>query len=179
MAQKNLNLALLVLGLVVLGVLSRLSVHAWNFTILGGLALFSGALFVRKWVSILVMFTTLILSDILIGFHGQMPLVYLAFFMLCALGIILSNRPSRALVLGTSVLGSLLFFVVTNFAVWFEGALYPQTLSGLIECYMMGIPFYQNQILGDVISTFILFEVARAARGFLATRFGMQQLNQI
>ena len=56
-----------------------------------------------------------------------------------------------------SLAGSLLFFVVTNFAVWATGRLYPLTGSGLAVCYAAAIPFFRNSLLGDIAFTTILF----------------------
>ena len=62
--------------------------------------------------------------------------------------------------------GSLLFYVVTNFAVWItpgdahqHAALYPRTLDGLIECYWMALPFLRNSLAGDLFWTAALFGV--------------------
>ena len=45
---------------------------------------------------------------------------------------------------------STLFFVTTNLAVWLFEALYPKNLQGLLACYAAAIPFYQNQLVGDL-----------------------------
>ena len=60
-----------------------------------------------------------------------------------------------------SLLSSLLFFIVTNFGVWTSGY-YGYTLTGLITCYIMAIPFFTNTVLstlfyGTIIKT--LYEV--------------------
>jgi len=41
--------------------------------------------------------------------------------------------------------------------VWATGALYPHTMAGLSACYLAGIPFYRNQVLGDVVYTVAIF----------------------
>jgi hypothetical protein len=51
---------------------------------------------------------------------------------------------------------SLVFFIVTNFGVWLSGW-YGYTLEGLSACYIAAIPFYRNQVLGDVFFTALLF----------------------
>ncbi len=179
MTQKNLNLFVLAMVLILMGVTSRLSAHAWNFTIMGGLSILCGALFARKWVSVVVIFLSLFISDTVIGFHAQMPSVYLGFAIMIFIGALMKSKPSRLVVTSGAVLGSLLFFVVTNFFVWFEGALYPQTLSGLVDCYTMAIPFYRNQLTADLVSTFILFEVAKSMKEFLAARIEQTEVNSL
>lgn len=52
---------------------------------------------------------------------------------------------------------SVFFFVVTNFAVWLEGSLYPRTLVGLQQCFTLALPFFRNTLLSDLIYTASLF----------------------
>jgi len=62
--------------------------------------------------------------------------------------------------LALSALGaSVIFFIVSNFGVWFSGVMYPKDLSGLVACYVAGIPFFQNTVLGDLFYSAILFGV--------------------
>jgi hypothetical protein len=62
-------------------------------------------------------------------------------------------------VLGTALLSSILFFVITNFGVWLTGGgwFYPRTWQGLVECYVMAIPFFRNTLAGDLVFTGVLF----------------------
>ena len=171
MLKKNLNLILFAGFLVIIAVLSRLLSHAWNFTILGGVAIFSAAFFTKRYIAFAVVILILLISDAVLGFHSQMPAVYFSFLLMAGLGSFLTINSSRLTILGTSVLGSLLFFVITNFFVWFQGAMYPMTLGGLGDCYTMGIPFYRTQLLSDILSTFALFELAKTFKSFIATNF--------
>jgi len=50
-----------------------------------------------------------------------------------------------------------MFYLVTNFAVWAWGALYPRTWSGLIACYTAAIPFFRNSLIGDITFVAVLF----------------------
>lgn len=159
--MKHKNSILLFAILLVLAVLSRLISHYWNFTVLGGAFLLAGAYFQDKKVAITLMLSVLLISDAVIGFHANMPSVYLAYLVMVGLGALLKVNSSRAKVFGTSLLATTLFFLITNFAVWYEGILYPTTVDGLLQCYKLGLPFYRNQLLGDVLSALVFFEVAR------------------
>jgi hypothetical protein len=57
----------------------------------------------------------------------------------------------------TTLLGSCLFFAVTNFALWAAGTSYPRTAAGLAACYVAAIPFFRNSLLGDATYATILF----------------------
>lgn len=163
--MKNKNTIAVFVALLLLTVLSRWVSHMWNFTLLGGAFLFAGAFFKDKKIAVALMLSSLLISDMVIGFHDQMLMVYFAYLIIVALGFLLSteenSRLSRMKILGFSLIGSFSFYVLTNFAVWYQGVLYPVNLSGLIDCYIKAIPFYRNQLFSDVISAFGFFEVAR------------------
>lgn len=159
--MKNKNSIIVFAVLFLLAVLSRWVPHLWNFTLLGGVFLFAGAYFKDKKISALLMLSSMLVSDFLIGFHSQMLGVYFAYLTVVILGSFLTVKESRFKVLGFAFSGTLLFYVITNFAVWFEGQLYPMTLAGLVDCYVMGLPFYKNQLISDVVSSLLIFEVAR------------------
>ena len=159
--MKNKNTIAVFITLLVLAVLSRWVSHMWNFTLLGGAFLFAGAFFQDKKIAVALMLSSMLISDLVIGFHDQMLAVYFAYLIMVALGFLLTSGPSRLKILGFSVLGSFSFYLITNFAVWYQGTMYPMTISGLIDCYVMGIPFYRNQIISDVLSSFAFFEAAK------------------
>lgn len=159
--NKNSTAIIVFATLFLLAVLSRWVGHFWNFTLLGGAFLFAGAYFTDKKIAVLLMLAVMLVSDLVIGFHDQMPIVYFSYLVVVALGFLMNPQSSRLKILGYSVLGSFAFYVLTNFAVWYQGALYPMTFSGLIECYVMGIPFYRNQIISDVAASFGFFEIAK------------------
>lgn len=177
MIKKNINLIAMMVFLIFLAVFSRFISHAWNFTLMGGIAIFAGGFFRSKAVAAFVVLGSLLFSDAIIGFHNQMLPVYFGFLVMMALGSLLTVNSSRTSVLSTSIVGSLSFFLITNFSVWFEGTLYPQTFSGLLDCYLMGIPFFRNQLIGDIVSTYALFAVAKAAQGLYEAKL-QGQYNQ-
>ncbi|MCA1714808.1 MAG: hypothetical protein LC715_06785, partial [Gammaproteobacteria bacterium] len=60
-------------------------------------------------------------------------------------------------VLGYSLAGSVLFFLVTNFGTWLGSSMYPQTGAGLVAAYAAGIPFFQWTVLGTLFYAALLF----------------------
>ena len=56
-----------------------------------------------------------------------------------------------------SLAASTVFFVITNFGVWAVGGLYPRTVLGLTECFVAALPFFGNQMAGDILFTGVLF----------------------
>lgn len=159
-----MKLRLLSLSIIVLGAaLFRLVPHWPNFTPIAAIALFGAAHFERKWLGLAVPLAAMFLSDAIIGFHGSMGAVYAAFGMTWLLGLYALRKPTAARIAGTALASSVLFFLVTNFDVWFGSTFYPQTLAGLVGCYVAGLAFYNGQsfflngVAGDLFFSGLLF----------------------
>jgi hypothetical protein len=56
------------------------------------------------------------------------------------------------------------FFIITNFAVWLEGSMYPANFSGLITCYVAAIPFFGNTLLSQLVFGAMLFGIFEMSR---------------
>jgi len=97
------------------------------------------------------------LSDLLIGFHSQMPLVYGAFAVIVAMGFWLREKKSAANIAGASLIAATFFFIVSNFSVWAFDGLYPLTVQGLVTCYVAAIPFFQNTVAATLVYAALLF----------------------
>lgn len=146
-----------VVGLIAVAALSRLLPHPPNFSPVAAVALFAGAQLAPRWLACLVPMLALLISDLVLGLHSTLPAVYLAMLLTVWLGGA-ACRSGRAVHIAGAVVGSaLLFFSVTNLAVWWVGGLYPQTAAGLAACFGAAIPFFQNTLLGTASFAFILF----------------------
>jgi hypothetical protein len=73
------------------------------------------------------------------------------------LGKLLRDRSAAGVIAAAAFASSLSFFLITNFMVWVTGSMYPHTIGGLWACFLAGIPFYRNQILGDAFYTVAMF----------------------
>jgi hypothetical protein len=146
-----------IVGLILVAALSRLIPHPWNFTAIGAMALFGGAQLPSRWTSLVVPMAALFLSDMILGLHSGMIFVYLGFAMIVMLGWMLREGQGLTRLTTMSLVASCVFFLVSNFGVWVMGDLYPVTGSGLISCYVSAIPFFGNQIFGDLFFTGVLF----------------------
>ncbi|GHB81489.1 DUF6580 family putative transport protein [Persicitalea jodogahamensis] len=173
MKINNIRVATLA-SIVLVAALTRLLPHPFNFTPIGAIALFGGAYFSKKYLAFLIPLSAMLLSDALLGFHNSMWAVYLSFVLIVAIGMGLLQKVTAGRVFGSALLSSVLFFVVTNFAVWYGSAgFYPQTLSGLGACYLAGLQFYQqdffgnlffNTVLGDLFFSSVLFGAFEALK---------------
>lgn len=164
-AQKNL----LLVALMILAVFSRMIPHPWNFTAVGAVALFGGAYLNSKTASLVLPLLVLFLSDLILGFHSTMVFVYGAFLLTVLLGWNLRDQRSVLSVTGNSVAASCLFFLITNAGVWLSTSLYSSDLSGLMMSYTMAIPFFGNQIAGDLFFTAALFAGYEVLKKFVVS----------
>lgn len=160
---------LLLVAMIVLAALSRLLPHPPNFSPVEAMALFGGAYFANRGWAIVVPLVALLLSDIALGltmggdymsYVASLSFwsVYLCIALSTVLGFGLRGKVGGANVLGYSLAGSVLFFVVTNFTTWFGSTtLYPQTASGLVAAFLAGIPFFKWTVLGTLFYSALLF----------------------
>jgi hypothetical protein len=98
----------------------------------------------------------MIISDIFIGFNFASIAVYVGM-----LAYVLSSRLIKIKHIGyllAPLTGSVVFFLITNFAVWL-GPWYAHTVAGLIKCFTLAIPFYRNTLIGDVVFTAAIFGI--------------------
>jgi hypothetical protein len=143
----------LAITLVVVAVVCRLIPHTPNVTPITALALI-GASYFDKRIALVIPFAAMLISDMIIGFHNTILFVYGSFLLVALMGRWLSSRPTAYTILATLV-GSTIFFIITNFGVWVMGG-YPQTWEGLILCYTMAIPFFRNALIGDLLYVVVL-----------------------
>ncbi len=171
-----------VAGLIAVAALSRVIPHPPNFTPLTAAALFGGACLARRWQAFLVPLAALFLSDLVLGvatrllhvyagwlrypsgpFYDGWWVIYLAMAAVVGVGLLLRGRRSVLTVATAALAGSTLFFLVSNFAVWAAGGLYPRTAAGLGACFTSAIPFWVNEqwwqspLFGDLLYSSILF----------------------
>lgn len=136
--KKNLIIAIIMLA----AVLTRLVPHLPNFTPVTAIALFGGLYISNKILAYALPLIIMFISDIFLGFSSITLFVYAGFMLVTLIGT-LRKKPNIL----TIFMGSLSFFIVTNFGVWLLG--YPKTWTGLVECYTLALPFFRNSLLGD------------------------------
>ncbi|OGH91184.1 MAG: hypothetical protein A2534_04375 [Candidatus Magasanikbacteria bacterium RIFOXYD2_FULL_39_9] len=143
--------------LIILGVSTRLLPHPANFAPIAAIALFAGIYLPKKFAIILPLVAMLV-SDFLLGFYlwPVMVSVYLSFVITGFIGLGIQKQKKASTILGGTLLASILFFIITNGAVWAFGTMYTHNLNGLLQSYLMALPFFKNTLLGDLFYTGIL-----------------------
>lgn len=154
----------------------RLAPHPPNFSPIGAMALFSGAYLGRRGLAFVAPIAALLLSDAILGFYPELLFVYASVTLVVLIGWTLLRRRDPLRIAAAAVASAVLFFVVTNFGVWFLMDYYPKTAGGLVACYVAAIPFFQNSLAGDVFYTALLFGgFALAQKALPQLRAGQEQ----
>jgi hypothetical protein len=148
---------LLIFVMIVLAAALRLAPHPWNFTPVGAIALFSGAMTRDRRVAFLFPVLVMFATDFITGFNRLSPLVYASFLLSVLIGRFLKQKRSVLRIGGATFAGALQFFLITNFGVWAFLNSYPRTAAGLAACYLAGVPFFWNALAGDAVYATLLF----------------------
>ena len=141
---------LVIISFIVIAVLIRLLPHLPNVTPVTAIALFSGAYFSNKKFVFIIPIVIMLLSDLFLGFSGVTLFVYAAFILVSFIGLSFKKMSIK-----TILLSSISFFIITNFGVWL--LYYPKSLTGLLECYTLAIPFFRNSLIGDFFFAGIMY----------------------
>jgi hypothetical protein len=106
------------------------------------------------------------------SFHWQAYVTTWAWYVAAmALGrILLKSRTSLTRVAAGTLLGPTSFFVLSNYAVWASGWMYPRTLGGLTACYAAAVPFYRNDLLSTAVVAGLAFGIPVLVRRMSASR---------
>jgi len=162
-----MNRALLIsitVGLVVLGMATRFIPHAPNATALTAIALISSLYLGNRLLSLIIPMAALIISDAFIGFYDWkiMASVYISFALGWALVSFCKKKKGFGVAGISLASSSILFFLITNGAVWLFSPWYEKSIAGLLYAYELGIPFLRNMFVGDFVYTLGLIAVFEA-----------------
>ncbi len=171
---------LLVLSAVVYRVTTGLLIHSgasWlsNFAPLAAVALCSAAYFPKTY-KFSVPLVTLFISDAVINFRYGAPLLdpqivlrYFALALVGCIGVLVQNRASLKTLLPASIVGSTIFYTITNAFSWLSDPGYAKNFGGLIQALTVGLPqysatpswmFFRNSLISDLLFTlFFVFSM--------------------
>lgn len=145
----------IILYTIIILAISRIIPHPPNFTPILAMAVTMPMLTSDRYIGLLIPLVAMFVSDIFIGLHNTMIWVYMSFIAVTLTSYVFIKQFKFVNVLTMSLLSSLLFFIVTNFGVWTSGY-YGYTLSGLVACYVMAIPFFTNTVLSTLFYSILI-----------------------
>ncbi|MBF0479377.1 MAG: hypothetical protein HQL26_07825 [Candidatus Omnitrophica bacterium] len=151
---------MLVYGLLILGIASRLFVHVPNFSPVIAIALFSGMYVDKKyavWLPVVLMAVT----DMILGWHATVLYTWGSIGLIAWFNFYLRDRKTTGNVVMSSLLSATLFYVFTNLGVWLTSGMYPMDARGLVDCYAMAVPFFRWSLVSTVVYALVLHKVVQ------------------
>ena len=158
--SKNLESYYLPIVLILILSFSRLMPHPPNFTPIIAVAIMSGYFFRNIYLSFAILLISMLLADAFIGFYNNMLFVYLSLLLIVFIFHKISEKMNFKNLFICGFIGSLIFFIISNFGVWVLGSPgvldlpYEKNLNGLVECYILAIPFFGNTFLSTLIFSY-------------------------
>ncbi|MEC7832942.1 MAG: DUF6580 family putative transport protein [Pseudomonadota bacterium] len=149
----------LFIGFVLLLIASRMFSDIPNFTPTLSLIIFASYYFRSVVISMLIVLFSQIVSDFFIGFYDSIFFVYVSFLLITYISPIIMQKLNIYSVLVASIVSPSIFFIISNFGVWFSDSLYAQNLDGLIECYIAAIPFYDESLLSTILFSYTIYAI--------------------
>ena len=151
--KNNMHKKLITIaGLIGVGVMGRLLPHLPNATPIAAIAL-AGSKYVGRIWAVVIPIAAMLISDAVIGWYDWRILVsvYISFALIGLLSLIVRTYQDVVAVSLVVLCAPILFFLVTNFAVWMFSPWYEKSFWGLLYCYQLGLPFLRNMLIGDII----------------------------
>ena len=167
---------ILILSAVAYRIAAGLLIHSgsalWlsNFAPMAAIALCAAAYFPTRF-KFTIPLGALFVSDLVLNYVYRAPLIqpqmfghYLALALVGLIGVALQDRASLKTLLPASLLGSTIFYVVTNVFSWLSDPGYAKNFAGLIQALTIGLPqysstptwmFFRNTLLSDLFFTLL------------------------
>lgn len=160
--QKIIFAAILIAIAVILRTVGHI---APNIEYVTAAALLAGAYLGKKY-AVFVPFVIMVLSDTLIGNTNIFIFTWSAYLLIGCLGYLGNLRGKIIRATGVGILASVFFFLWTNFGVWAldSWGMYPRTLGGLMEAYVMGLPFLKMTLMGNLFFVPVSFVIVELAK---------------
>jgi len=167
----------MIYALILLAAGCRLVPHPPNLTPVLAVALFGGAhpqAGTRpRRIAWAVPLLAMVVSDLALGnpLGWMSAVIYACFLTAVGIGQWLRDRRTWGRTLAAALAGSVLFYAVTNFAVWLAPPfMYEHTAAGLLRCYTLALPFFRNSLAGDLYWTAALFGLHDLAQAWANAR---------
>ena len=144
-----------VLGLIIFLALFRIIPHPSNFTPLLAAGVFSGFYFRSFFLGSFIVILAMFFGDLYLGFHNTMIFTYVSVAVAVAIGMLIRNFKFKEIFL-TGFASCVCFFIITNFGAWLTLEMYEKSFAGLLQSYVLAIPFFHNTLISTVIYLVIL-----------------------
>ena len=143
------------ISLIFILALSRLIPHPWNFTPVLAIGIFSGFYFKQIYLGLFVVIFSMFIGDLFLGFHSTMFFTYISLVLAVLIGLYI-KRFNFTEILFSGLASSFGFFIITNFGAWLTLEMYEKNLTGLLQSYVLAIPFFHNTLISTLLYLVVL-----------------------
>jgi hypothetical protein len=153
--NKKFQPYLLPIFLILVLSFSRLIPHPSNFTPILAAGIFTGFYFRNFILSLFIVIFSMFFADLFLGFHNTMFFTYSSLIIAVIIGLFIKELKFTT-ILFSGLVSSISFFIITNFGAWLTLEMYEKDFSGLLQSYIMGIPFFHNTLISTFLYLIIL-----------------------
>lgn len=149
------------------------TIYPWNFSPMAAFCLFSAAYGANKVWSYGLPILIYFLGDLgILALTGRadwvftkgLVFVYASFLLVIWIGTFLREKRNLPSVLLAGLVGEVVFFLITNFAVWCFATnntsspfYYSKDAAGLLHCYTMALPFFGKSLASTMFYSVVIF----------------------
>jgi len=153
--NKNLKNYFLPICLILVLSFSRVIPHPWNFTPILAVGIFSGFYFKNFILSLFIVVFSMFLGDLYLGFHSTMFFTYISLAVAVVIGLFIKHFRFTE-ILFSGLVSSVCFFIITNFGAWLTLEMYEKNFAGLLQSYVLALPFFHNTLISTFLYLIVL-----------------------
>ena len=153
--NKNLKNYFLPICLILVLSFSRLIPHPWNFTPILAVGIFSGFYFKNFILSLFIVILSMFIGDLFLGFHSTMFFTYISLALAVVIGLFIKHFKFTE-ILFSGLASSVCYFIITNFGAWLTLEMYEKNLAGLLQSYILAVPFFHNTLISTLLYLAVL-----------------------
>ena len=143
------------ISLIFILALSRIIPHPWNFTPVLAIGVFSGFYFKHIYLSLFVVIFSMFIGDLFLGFHSTMLFTYISLVVAVLIGFYVKSFKFTE-ILFSGLASSFCFYIITNFGSWLTLPMYEKNFLGLMQSYVLAIPFFHNTLLSTLLYLIVI-----------------------
>ena len=153
--KNNINSFILPVVIILSLSLTRLIPHPWNFTPMLAVGIFSGFYFKQFYLSLFIVILSMFIGDLYLGFHSTMFFTYISLAVAVVIGLFIKHFKFTE-ILFSGLASSVSFFIITNFGAWLTLEMYEKNFTGLLQSYVLAIPFFHNTLISTFLYLIVL-----------------------
>ena len=152
---KILKKEFLPISLIIILALARLIPHPYNFSPMLAVGIFSGFYFRLFYLGLFIVIFSMFIGDLFLGFHSTMFFTYISLAVAVLIGLYVKHFKFTE-ILFSGLASSVCFFIITNFGAWLTLEMYTKNFAGLLQSYVMAIPFFHNTLISTFVYLIVL-----------------------